>query len=208
MAPAGSPHPSRNRYNGVGGGEPRRPLTPVDTGRDRSAGAGGRRLHQVQQSHCNCHHALVPEFELVAVINAELSAVFDLSLSVDAHTKSMGGSKEKAVAGVTSGLLGMGDSVTRQARHFGLPFRMTSTIVSWDRPKSFVDEQTRGPFHCWRQEHSFEPAAGGGTRMVDTVGFASPLGPVGRAVDGLVLARYMRRLVEQRNEWLRETLEA
>jgi ligand-binding SRPBCC domain-containing protein len=141
------------------------------------------------------------------VINAELSAVFDLSLSVDAHTESMGGSKEKAVAGVMTGLLGLGDSVTWQAIHFGLPFCMTSKIVSWDRPNSFVDAQTRGPFHSWRHEHIFESAAGGGTRMVDTVVFASPLGPLGRAVDRLVLARYMRRLVEQRNEWLRKTLE-
>ena len=153
------------------------------------------------------HHVLVPAFELVTVINAELTAVFDLSLSVDAHTESMGGSKEKAVAGVMTGLLGIGDSVTWQARHFGLPFRMTSKIVSWDRPNSFVDEQTRGPFRSWRHQHTFEPAGDGGTRMVDTVVFASPLGPAGRAVDRLVLARYLRRLVEQRNEWLRETFE-
>lgn len=99
----------------------------------------------------------MPAFELVTVINADLSAVFDLSLSVDAHTESMAGSREKAVAGVTTGLLGMGDSVTWQARHFGLPFRMTVKIVSWHRPNSFVDEQTRGPFHSWRHEHRFEP---------------------------------------------------
>lgn len=150
----------------------------------------------------------MPAFELSTVIKAEPSAVFDLSLSVDAHTASMGGSNERAVAGVTSGVLGPGDSVTWSARHFGVPFRMTSAITSWDRPGRFVDEQTRGPFAFWRHEHRFELLDTGATRMIDSVEFGSPLGPLGRVVDVLVLSRYMLRLVEGRNEWMRVTLES
>jgi ligand-binding SRPBCC domain-containing protein len=150
----------------------------------------------------------VPAFELTTVIKAEPSAVFDLSLSVDAHTASMGGSQERAVAGVTTGLLGPGDWVTWQARHFSVPFRLTSAITAWDRPHSFVDEQRKGPFAYWRHEHRFESLPGGSTRMVDSIVFASPFGPLGRAVDTLVLARYMRRLIHARNEWIRETLQS
>ena len=53
----------------------------------------------------------MPRFQLVTMIAAEPERAFDLSLSVDAHVASMGAG-ERAVAGVTSGQLGPGDSVT------------------------------------------------------------------------------------------------
>jgi hypothetical protein len=38
--------------------------------------------------------------------------------------------------------------------------------------------------------------------MIDRVSFAAPLGLLGRFVERLVLAKYMRRLIEQRNGYL------
>ena len=86
----------------------------------------------------------------------------------------MRGSRESAVAGVTSGTLQRGDSVTWRARHFGVWFRLSVRITDLDRPRRFVDEQTAGPFRRFRHEHRFE-ARGGGTRMVDTITVASPV---------------------------------
>ena len=86
------------------------------------------------------------ELVLRTVIQAKAEDCFRLSLSVDAHTASMGRSKERAVAGVTEGEMSLGDSVTWRAMHFGVPFRMTSAITAYDRPHRFVDEQARGPF--------------------------------------------------------------
>lgn len=148
----------------------------------------------------------MPDIELRTVIAAPAEACFDLSLSVDAHTSSMGASGERAVAGVTSGLLALGDSVTWEARHFGLPFRMTSVISEYERPRRFVDEQQRGPFATWWHEHTFVHRDGV-THMTDSVRFRSPVGPVGVSVDRLVLTRYMTRLLEQRNTWLKGELE-
>ena len=76
---------------------------------------------------------------------------FDLSRSVDAHLGSMAKSGERAVAGVTTGLMSLGDTVTWRARHFGLPVRMTSRITQFSYPDSFTDEQERGPFRAFRQ---------------------------------------------------------
>ena len=42
--------------------------------------------------------------------------------------------------------MSLGQTVTWQARHFGLPFRMTSKITEYERPTHFVDEQVSGPF--------------------------------------------------------------
>ena len=59
----------------------------------------------------------------------------------------------------------------------------------------------RSPFRRWRHEHLFAPS-GTGTVMTDVVEFASPVGPIGRCVDALVLTRYLTRLLQQRNAWL------
>lgn len=147
----------------------------------------------------------MPRIELTTEIAASPERCFELSLSVDAHTASMADSGERAVAGVTSGVMGPGDTVTWRARHFGVPFTMTSAITAYDAPRRFVDEQVSGPFRRWWHEHRFEETAAG-TRMIDLVEFESPAGPIGRLVNALFLTRYMTRLLDQRNAWLAEAL--
>lgn len=148
----------------------------------------------------------MPEFTVVTPVDATPHEAFELSLSVDAHTASMARSGERAVGGVTAGILALGDQVTWRARHFGVPFTMTSRITEHDVPHRFVDEQVRGPFGRWWHEHRFEPTPDGRCLMTDTIRFASPLGPLGALVDRLVLRRYMERLIRERNEHLATTL--
>ena len=38
--------------------------------------------------------------------------------------------------------------------------------------------------------------------MIDRIRFDAPFGPIGRAVEKLVLARYMQRLIEERGRFL------
>lgn len=144
---------------------------------------------------------------LATRIAATPAECFALSLSVDAHTSSMSDSRERAVGGVTSGEMRAGQTVTWRAVHFGIPWRMTSRISEHEAPLRFVDEQVSGPFARWHHEHRFE-AEGDGTRMLDLVEFAAPLGPLGRIAERIALRRYMTRLLTRRNDWLRETLEA
>jgi ligand-binding SRPBCC domain-containing protein len=145
---------------------------------------------------------------LETVIAAPVSDCFDLSLSVDAHTASMSASGERAVGGVTSGVMKLGDTVTWRARHFGIVFRMTSAITEYDYLSRFVDEQQRGPFRQWRHEHTFTAMPDGRTQMTDVVEFQSPLGPAGSIADRLVLDHYLPRLLHHRNTWLKTSLEA
>lgn len=149
----------------------------------------------------------MPNLVLTTWLPAARAVCFDLSLSVDAHTGSMGRHRERAIGGVTSGVMGLGDTVTWRATHFGLPFTMTSQITAHEAPRRFVDEQVSGPFRRWWHEHTFV-ADGGGTVMTDTVQFLAPLGPLGRIAETVLLTRYMTRLLEQRNAWLQESLDA
>ncbi len=146
-------------------------------------------------------------FELETRIAAPPPLVFGLSLDVDAHTASMARSGERAVAGVTSGAMALGDTVTWRARHFGVVWRMTSRITAYDHPTHFVDEQTAGPFHHWWHAHHFTPDGHGGTLMRDEITFQAPLGPLGRLAERAALDRYMPHLMRERNEHLRAVAE-
>lgn len=139
----------------------------------------------------------VVEFELRTVVGAPREVVFAHSLDIDVHVASMARSRERAVSGVTSGRIGLGEEVTWRAWHFGVPLRMTSRITELDEPRRFVDEQTRGPFASFRHEHRFDDHESG-TLMTDRVRFVAPLGVLGRAAE-LVLRPYLRRLIIDRN---------
>jgi len=75
---------------------------------------------------------------------------------------------------------------------------MTSRITALEAPHRFVDEQVRGPFARFRHVHRFEPSARG-TRMVDEIEFRAPLGPLGVVAERVALARYLPRLIAERN---------
>ena len=130
-----------------------------------------------------------------------MTELFDLSRSIDAHKDSMARSREEAVGGVTSGLIALGQEVTWRAWHFGLPIRMTSRIAEMQAPHYFVDEQVRGPFLRFRHVHEFSEVPAG-TVMVDRIDFAAPFGLLGRLAEKLVLACYLRKLIETRNQHL------
>ena len=127
--------------------------------------------------------------------------LFDLARSIDVHVESQRTSGERAVGRVTSGLIGEGQEVTWRARHFGIRLTMTSRITRLDFPRSFTDEQVRGPFKAFRHVHDFAATATGSI-MVDRVEFTAPLGVLGRAVERLFLARYLERLIAQRGGFL------
>lgn len=53
----------------------------------------------------------------------------------------------------------------------GIPLRWQSEITAWHPPKSFMDEQRRGPYRLWRHRHTFEETVDG-TIVGDEVEYA------------------------------------
>jgi ligand-binding SRPBCC domain-containing protein len=72
----------------------------------------------------------------------------------------------------------------------GLPVRWRSRITRWDPPRSFVDEQVRGPYGSWVHEHTFE-AVPGGTLIIDRVDYRVPMGLL---VHGWLIRPELRRI--------------
>ena len=119
----------------------------------------------------------MPSFVLERLIPAPVERVFALSLDVGVHVDSMTAHDERISGGVRSGRMDEGDTVTWDARHFGIRFRMTSLVFDVDAPHTFSDRQIRGPFARFRHRHTFETAPAG-TLMRDEIVFRSPFGPL------------------------------
>ncbi|HEX9983525.1 MAG TPA: SRPBCC family protein [Thermoanaerobaculia bacterium] len=139
-------------------------------------------------------------------IDAPVERCFDAARDLDLHTKTFAHTNERAVAGRMHGLIELGEEVTWRGRHFGVTQHFTSRITAFDRPRSFQDSMQRGAFRSFVHDHLFEPADGG-TRMIDVVLFAAPLGVLGRIVEKLVLRRYVERLIAGRAQGIKRELE-
>jgi ligand-binding SRPBCC domain-containing protein len=143
--------------------------------------------------------------ELRTPIAAPVERCFDLSRSIDLELASTQG-RLRAIAGVTSGLIGPGQEVTWSGRHFGIVIRHTSRITAYEFPRYFQDSMLRGAFHSYCHDHYFE-TRNRGTVMKDVVRFAAPYGLLGRVIERLVLERHMRRLLDCRNSYVKQVAE-
>jgi ligand-binding SRPBCC domain-containing protein len=144
------------------------------------------------------------------MIRAPIERCFDLARSVEVHLAGNTHWGEQAVAagGVTSGLISLGQSVTWQARHFGIRQQLTSTITALDRPTYFQDTMQKGAFRSMHHDHFFRTVSPEATEMIDIFAFSAPFGLFGRLVELILLERYMRSLLRERNTMLREIAES
>lgn len=144
--------------------------------------------------------------KIETLIKAPIQECFDAARDIDLHMRSVSKTKEVAITGVTSGLIGAGETVTWQARHFGITQRFTSKITAFDPPHYFQDTMQKGAFRSFVHDHYFEDREGG-TMMMDVLQFCSPLGPLGRLVDLLILKDYMHGLIVQRCSFIKRACE-
>ena len=149
----------------------------------------------------------MPVIELTTIIRAPVSRCFDLSRSIDLHKISTRETDEEAISGVTSGLIGLNETVTWRARHFGVYQKLTTRITEFEFPSYFVDEMEKGIFSSMRHEHHFETMEEG-TLMKDHFQYTSPMLFLGTLADVLFLSRYMTRLLKRRNETIKHFAES
>jgi ligand-binding SRPBCC domain-containing protein len=143
----------------------------------------------------------------VTWIDAPVERCFLLARSVDFQLASSKYKKVKIVAGVQSGLLELGDTVTWQGRMFGLG-RSHTNRVEILRPSSLLSERmVVGGFKFYEHERHFA-AMDDGTRIKDEVRFSAGWGPVGWLAEPVILRRRVAALLRWRNEALKEVAES
>lgn len=148
----------------------------------------------------------MPIITLVTPINAPIERCFGLATSIDFHSYTTAHTKEKAIAGVTSGCIKLNDTVTWEAVHFGIKQKLTSKITAFNAPYYFVDEQVSGAFKSLHHQHIFENNEDL-TLMKDIFNFESPLGILGKCFNQLVLLNYMSNFLQERNTLIKQAAE-
>jgi ligand-binding SRPBCC domain-containing protein len=149
----------------------------------------------------------VQRIQLETRIAAPAERCFLLSLSIDLHVDSTASTRERAVAGVTTGLIGDRESVTWRGRHFGFMLSHTSRVTRYEPPAFFQDVMTAGMFTSFEHDHRFQQQ-NGETVMNDELRFIAPLGILGLAAEKLVLRNYLTRFLRERNEFVKEVAES
>ncbi|MGI9054286.1 MAG: SRPBCC family protein [Pyrinomonadaceae bacterium] len=149
----------------------------------------------------------MPVIKTEIEINAPIERVFDLVRCINLHTETMRQHNEKAVGGVTSGLITINETVTWEATHFGVRQKLTSKITAFDRPHHFQDEMVSGAFKKFTHNHFFTETASG-TKIADVFNYESPLGLLGRIADALFLEKYMRTMLAERNSTIKRVAES
>ncbi len=140
-------------------------------------------------------------------INSPVEIVFDLSRSIDLHEISTSHTNEKAIAGVTSGLIGDSQTVTWRAKHLFRTRTFTSKITAFDPPHYFKDEMQSGDFKKFVHEHFFEKHENG-ILMKDKLLLEAPFGLFGKLAIAIFLKNYIRNLVIRRNKIIKSYAES
>jgi ligand-binding SRPBCC domain-containing protein len=144
---------------------------------------------------------------LATWIDAPVERCFLLSLSIDLHCASAYRTGEKAIAGVTTGLIGEGETVTFRGRHFGLRWRHTSRIETLRPYSHFRDVMIAGPFRRFEHDHHFA-TMDDGTRIRDEIRFSAPWGPLGRLATRMFVRKHLKAFLMERNAVIKRVAES
>ncbi len=148
----------------------------------------------------------VAVIELHTKIKAPIERCFLLSLSVDIHVLSTKETNERAISGVTKGVMKLNDSVTWRAKHLGIYQNHTAKITAYEFPTYFISEMIKGEFKKMHHQHLFEWKETA-TIMTDIFVFEAPFGIVGQFFSKIFLKKYMKRFLIKRNNTIKNVAE-
>ncbi len=143
---------------------------------------------------------------LITQVNAPIQIVFDVNRDIDIHQQSASKTNEKAIAGVTSGLINLDETVIWRGKHFGVYLNHKSRITAMEYNTYFVDEMEEGRFKLFKHEHFFE-YDNGITTVVDHLQYQTPFGIFGKIFDVLFLRKHLKNFILHRNQILKQIAE-
>ncbi|MBL0268288.1 MAG: SRPBCC family protein [Chitinophagaceae bacterium] len=148
----------------------------------------------------------MPTIHLTTFIAAPAERVFDLSRHIGLHKESMAPFSQEAVAGTRFGLIEKDETVTWKSKHLFRERMLRVKVTEMSKPSMFVQEQAEGNFRMMKHEHYFKPCDNG-TIVIDLFHFESPYGVLGRWFNELWLTRYLRKIIELRNNVIKQYAE-
>lgn len=141
-------------------------------------------------------------------IAAPIKRCFDLARSIEVHLLGAAHTQEEAVGGVTSGLIGAGQTVRWRAKHLGVRQHLTSRMTAFESPHHFQDTMLAGAFRSMQHDHFFRSVAPDRTEVTDRLVFAAPLPVLGQLAEVLFVRRHMAAFLQKRNAVLKAVAES
>jgi ligand-binding SRPBCC domain-containing protein len=139
----------------------------------------------------------------MTMVRAPMERCFKLAVSIDLM---MAAGNYEAVAGVTSGLIGPGDTVTWEYRGLVRKGHHQSLIDVWHPYTHFRDIMVDGPFKSYEHDHHFA-LMNDATRIRDEIRVSAPSGMLGRFREKF-LQRDLTKMLRQRNALLKQAAES
>ena len=91
----------------------------------------------------------MPIITIENFINAPAKTCFDKARDINLHCSAVSRTKERAISGITAEFINLGESVTFEAVHFGVPQRFTARVTEFVRSHYFGDEMTKRHFQIY-----------------------------------------------------------
>ena len=144
--------------------------------------------------------------KIITIYNAPIEKVFNINRDIDIHQQSATQTNEKAIAGITSGLINKNETVTWKGKHFGFYITHQSIISKMIYPTYFIDEQLKGHFKNFKHKHIFEQKENN-VEVTDLLEYETPFGILGKLFDKIVLKNYLTNFILQRNAILKKLVD-
>lgn len=135
------------------------------------------------------------------LVHADRQRCFDLSIRIELVQKTLG-----FLPTPRSGAVHAGSRVVWEGRAFGMRHQHHTLITAFDEPRFFQDTQEKGSFASFHHDHLFRETQKG-TWLEDTVCFRLPWYFGGCLAERLLLAPYIRSLMQQRFQLLKALAE-
>lgn len=114
---------------------------------------------------------------------------------------------EQAIAGTTSGLIKLDETVTWKGKHLLKTRIFTSRITEMSPFENFTDKMIKGDFISFEHQHFFK-STDNGTIVIDIIHYEMPYGWFGRFVNKFYLQAYLEKLINIRNGFIKQYAES
>jgi ligand-binding SRPBCC domain-containing protein len=140
----------------------------------------------------------------MTLVDAPVERCFRLALNIDLQSLA---TKDQPIDGVTSGVIGQGETVTWQRQSFGRE-RRSQTHIEQSRPPIFFREIMISPwFKDFEHDRHFA-LMNDCTRIRDEIRFTAPMGLLGLVAERLFLRRMILRRLQLRNAMIKRVAES
>jgi ligand-binding SRPBCC domain-containing protein len=138
---------------------------------------------------------------LTTFIKAPQERVFDLSRSISIYKQVFDHQQQSISTGAASNLLELGETITVQVKHLGKIRMVLLKLTDFEKPNSFIIEQTTGALLYFKHEHYFKPADNG-CILIDMINYQPPKDFIGKLILRFYLKKYLHHIIQLRNEYI------